>query len=74
MRPSLPQHDALDLGTAARAGFAITLVNLEVILILPAAVHPVYAGAIAPDSRFQHPANAAQQCGGLLAADPAGAE
>lgn len=54
MGAALPDDDPLDRGTAHWAGFALTTVNSEMVLEVPAAVDPVYAGAIPPDTFFQH--------------------
>jgi len=52
MRPSLPQHDPLDLRSTPIARLPITLVDLEVVLVISATIHPIDASAVAPDSRL----------------------
>ena len=52
MGAALADDDPLDRGTTDRAGFALTAIYPEMVLEVPAAVDPVYAGTIAPDAFF----------------------
>jgi len=50
VRPALANLNAPDLRSAPQARFAIPLVDLEVVLVIAAAVDPVYAGAVAANA------------------------
>ena len=54
MRSALANDDALDCGTANRAGFALAAINPEMVLEISATIDPVYAGAVAADAFLQY--------------------
>ena len=66
MRPALPNGNALDRGSANKAGITCALVNAEVILKIASLVDPVDAGPLALDAILQHLADAGPQSFGLL--------
>lgn len=50
MSPPLADHDPFDIVAAQGAFLAIALIHPEVILEIPAAVSPVDAGAVPPNT------------------------
>jgi hypothetical protein len=50
MCAALPHDQALDRCATIVTGIPISLINLEIILKLPAPVHPIDAGTIALDA------------------------
>lgn len=54
MGATLSNHDALDAGTANRAGLTLSAIDAEMVLEIAAAVDPIDAGAIAADALFEH--------------------
>ena len=54
MRSALADDNALDFRPANRAGLALTAIDPEMVLEIPAAVDPVDAGTVPADSFHQH--------------------
>ena len=54
MRAALADDYALDDRPADRAGLALAAIHPEMVLEIPAAVDPVYAGPVPPNALFQH--------------------
>jgi hypothetical protein len=50
MRAALPDCELLNRRAARRAWTAITVIYAKMILIIAAAINPVYAGAVAADA------------------------
>ena len=65
MRASLRDHNPADEGPANRAGLSLATVHPEMVLKLPSPVHPVDAGAVAPDALMQYRADGGMQAMGL---------
>ena len=62
MRAALTNSDPFDDCTADWTGFTTPAIDPEVVLELPAAVHPVDAGPVAADPLFQYGHHGSPAC------------
>lgn len=58
---ALAEHNALNWRAAARAGFACTLVDLEIVLEIASLIDPIDAGPITANALLKHRANRVKQ-------------
>ncbi len=61
MGSALPHHDPFNLRPTNRTWLPGALVNPEIILEFPAAVHPIDTRSIPPDAFFEHLPDRGQQ-------------
>ena len=54
MRPALAYDNALDLCSTDKTSLSIPSIDPEMVLKIPAAIDPVYAGPIALDAFLQY--------------------
>jgi len=69
MCSALTNGYALDFGSAGRTGLPVPPVNSEMVLKIPAAINPVYAGTVTTNSFFQHLPNCPPKVFGPFSAD-----
>ena len=66
MGTALSYSDTCNGCLATIAGFVLSLVDLEFVLEIATAIHPINAGTVAFDAQIQHIPNALPELGGLL--------
>lgn len=72
MRATLSDCELLDRGAAYRTRTAIAPIHAKMILILAAAIDPIYAGAVAADAFLKNGADRLAQSPGLFLGDIVG--